>query len=191
MGGRRGPPEGQRPAALQQDGRISRFGTLDASNGGTSSRASLALEAWRAGSRSLSRLTAYAVTSDLDLFSNFTYFLGDLENGDQFGQKDRRTYLGAAGQERRETTLLGHAAELRWGFDLRADWIDNGLLATRERVQLATVREDEIQLVMPAVYGEALFALAPKVRSIVGLRADGYWADVESDRAAHSGRDPG
>jgi hypothetical protein len=36
----------------------------------------------------------YAIDYDLDLFSNFTYFLDDPVNGDQFEQVDKRTVLG-------------------------------------------------------------------------------------------------
>ena len=40
--------------------------------------------------------TAYAFQYKLNLFSNFTYFLNDPVNGDQFEQADQRLVLGGS-----------------------------------------------------------------------------------------------
>ena len=40
------------------------------------------------------RFNAYAIHYRLNLFSNFTYFLDDPVNGDQFNQRDRRLITG-------------------------------------------------------------------------------------------------
>jgi hypothetical protein len=40
------------------------------------------------------RISAYTIRSTLDLYNNFTYFLDDPENGDQFLQRDRRWIFG-------------------------------------------------------------------------------------------------
>ena len=48
------------------------------------------------------RASAYVIDYDLDLFSNFTYFLDDPVQGDQFEQVDDRTVSG--GQQRENWT---------------------------------------------------------------------------------------
>ena len=42
------------------------------------------------------RLNAYAIRSKLNLFSNFTFFLDNPVDGDQFEQSERRTVYGLA-----------------------------------------------------------------------------------------------
>ena len=75
-------------------GIISRFGTLDPTDGGTSSRFSLSGNWAQSSEYGQSKISAYVVRSDLQLFNNFTYFLDNPVNGDQFNQLDRRTLGG-------------------------------------------------------------------------------------------------
>ncbi len=70
------------------------FGTLNPTDGGNSQRYSLQAEWHRQGTNSVSRVVAYGFYYDLDLFSDFTYFLTDPNRGDQFEQKDRRWVAG-------------------------------------------------------------------------------------------------
>ncbi len=63
----------QIPLRAVESGELSRFGHVDASNGGSSHRYSLSLDAWsREDGRGWSA-NAYAIDYGLDLFSNFTY----------------------------------------------------------------------------------------------------------------------
>ena len=69
----------------------------------------------------------------------------------------------------------------------RYDAIDVGLFNTKQRVTLSTVREDEVKEGSVGVYGEVHWT--NWARTTLGLRADAYWTDVASDRAANSGSD--
>ena len=74
---------------------LNRFDALDHTTGGDSQRYSV-LADWRRGDAdSLTQLLIYGSYYDLDLFSNFTYFLDDPLHGDQFEQHDRRLLAGA------------------------------------------------------------------------------------------------
>ena len=86
----------QIPARAIDDGRIGRFGLVDASDGGESSRYSASFE-WQRTQRTTPARGSprYGLKYDLDLFSNFTYFLDDPVNGDQFQQTDHRFVSGA------------------------------------------------------------------------------------------------
>ena len=44
------------------------------------------------------KLNAYAIRSKLNLFSNFTFFLDDPVDGDQFEQAERRTVVRPGGE---------------------------------------------------------------------------------------------
>ena len=70
------------------------FGTLNPTDGGHSQRYSLQGEWHRRGANSQTNITAYGFYYDLDLFSDFTYYLVDPVKGDQFEQQDRRWVAG-------------------------------------------------------------------------------------------------
>jgi hypothetical protein len=73
---------------------ISRLGAIDPSDGGRTQRFSLYSEWSRKGDKSLTEANAYLTYYRLHLFSNFTFFLDDLVNGDQFEQSDQRVVVG-------------------------------------------------------------------------------------------------
>ncbi len=111
------------------------FGSLNPTDGGHSHRYSLQSEWHRKGANSETSLMAYGFYYDLNLFSDFTYYLVDPYKGDQFEQQDRRW---VAGFDLRHTVfgeLLGHRVETTFGMQLRNDWIHNGLFQTEDRVR--------------------------------------------------------
>src|SRR5258706_13148303 len=85
----------QIPLRAADAGRIDRFGAVDPTDGGRSSRYSLSTQWAKSDAGKSTRASAYVIYSKLRLFSNFTYFLNDPGNGDQFGQVDRRPTAGA------------------------------------------------------------------------------------------------
>jgi hypothetical protein len=111
------------------------FGTLNPSDGGHSQRYSLQGEWHRQGDNSESKIMAAVWYYDLDLFSDFTYYLVDYGKGDQFNQQDRRWvgYLDA------HHTVFGtwHGRKIsnNFGAQFRNDWIHNGLYRTANRVR--------------------------------------------------------
>jgi outer membrane receptor protein involved in Fe transport len=177
----------QIPRRAVREGLISDRGSLDKSVGGESSRYSLS--AWgddRLGPGLLSA-NAYAIYYDLDLWSNFTYFLDDPVDGDQFRQSDDRMIYGGSldyGWGHGERSIH------RLGAELRYDDIDGvGLYNTRDRRRLGTVREDDVEQLSVAVYYQNEFLWTDKLRSILGVRGDYYDFDVRSDLDANSGNE--
>lgn len=85
---------GQIPQRAVDQGLISRFGAIDDTEGGQTSRTNALVEHERFLTDS-QKLTSRAFYSqyDFELFSNFTFFLEDPINGDQIRQfEDRKTY---------------------------------------------------------------------------------------------------
>ncbi len=80
----------QVPLRAVESNAIGRFGTIDSTDGGESSRYSLSYALHKLDKNHLFEFNTYAVQSRLDLFSNFTYFLNDPINGDQFNQSEKR-----------------------------------------------------------------------------------------------------
>lgn len=160
-------------------GIVSRFGTLDPSDGGESHRYSLSAEWQRSTTTSATRAVAYGVDSRLDLFSNFTYFLEHPDTGDQFEQADDRTVYGAKVTHRWFARWFGVDAENEVGFQGRFDDIHSiGLFHTENRVRLSTTRLDRVQQASGAVFAQADIPWTGRFQTILGLRGDLYHFDV-------------
>ncbi|MDN3565800.1 TonB-dependent receptor [Paeniroseomonas aquatica] len=177
----------QLPARAVSAGLVDRFGTLDPTDGGRAERYSLSGRWARSGEHGTTRVGAYAIRSTLDLGSNFTYFLDDPENGDQFNQRDRRWILGGELSHTVPWTLAGRAAVTRVGLQLRHDDSRLALVRTVARTPLATVRSDAVQQDSLGVFTDTTWQLADRLRLTGGLRTDWVGGRVRSDTALNSG----
>jgi len=179
----------QIPLRAVEDGTLGRFDLIDDTDGGNARRYSLS-GIWRqTGVESASKLSAYVIRNQLDLFSNFTYFMNDPVNGDQFAQPDRRVTSGLDAVHTLHLHRGEHmASDLSFGARLQNDNIFNGLYDTRARQRLATTREDHIVETSGGVFVESATRWSEALRSVIGVRADRYRFDVRSDLAANSGR---
>ncbi|MGO9325910.1 MAG: TonB-dependent receptor [Terracidiphilus sp.] len=111
------------------------FGTLNPSDGGHSQRYSLQGEWHRQGTDSESKISAYVFYYDLNLFSDFTYYLVDYIKGDQFDQQDRRWEAGFDAHHTIFSKWFGREMSNTFGLQLRNDWINNGLYRSENRVR--------------------------------------------------------
>jgi len=178
----------QIPERAVDEGSLSRFGAIDPSDGGRARRASLSAEWQAARGDRISRVSAFALRNELNLWSNFTYLLDDPENGDQFEQEDRRYVLGLDASHQWSSRLGGRTADTRVGVGARYDDIGNvGLYATRERARLATTRVDAVNETGLFAFAESTYAWTSHFRSTLGLRSDYYFFDVDSDVPVNSG----
>jgi hypothetical protein len=136
----------QIPLRATRNGTLDRYGNLDPTDGGDSSRASLSFDATLGGTSGTTRINLHAITYRLNLFSNFTYFLDDPVNGDQFNQRDGRAVFGGSIVNIRPFTSAGVTTEITTGAQLRGDEIgDLGIRHTVARRYLSTVRDDDVQ----------------------------------------------
>ncbi len=177
----------QVPQRALDAGLIGRYGALDPSDGGNSQRYSLQAEAHWNTADSETQLSAYAFYYDLALSSNFTFFMDDPINGDQFKQKDRRTVEGLRGSHLWRAAAGGVKMENIVGFQLRSDQIDNSLTKSRAQVPISQVRADRIWETSGALYFQNTCFWTPWLRTTAALRADAFHFDVNSDNPANSG----
>ena len=164
---------GQIPARAVEQGLISRFGSVDPDEGGNTARHQLALQyRLHPSENSELRAMAYAGTYRFDLFSNFTLYLRDPDNGDEIEQVDRRTFYGAkvsyrvvhqAGRVTLDTTI---------GADARNDDIHEELWDTLHRQQITAVRSNDVHESFLAAYFNEEITPARWLRLDVGGRAD-------------------
>ena len=172
--------------ALDQ-GVIGRFGSLDPTDGGVSSRFSLSGNFAHSSEYGQSKLSAYIVRSDLQLYNNFTYLLDNPVNGDQFNQLDRRTLGGFDARHAFDWRFGGFETQTRVGMQSRYDDIRVGLFKTEQRTPLSTVREDRVQEGNVGIWMDTTTRWTDWLRSTVGIREDIFAGRVLSDTPENSG----
>ncbi len=168
------------------------FGALNPTDGGNSQRYSLQAEWHRRDANSETKVTAYGFYYDVDLFSDFTYFLTDPVRGDQFEQQDRRWVAGLDARHTIFSQWFGRKVANTFGLQLRNDWIHNGLYQTEDRVRVdkidastgttlpATTEADRFTDTQAGFYVEDRIQWAEKFRSVAALRGDLEYFDVTS-----------
>lgn len=144
---------GQIPERAVESGTISRFGAIDNTEGGQTSRFNIQLGL-------VNKLTGNAVLKsdffvsgyDFNLYSNFTFFLYDSINGDQIRQSESRKIYGGK-TEWKKFLLYTNKMQLTIsaGTGFRYDDINNiGLAATthrevlRKQIRLGNVDETNL-----------------------------------------------
>ena len=180
----------QVPARAIDDGRIDRFGTIDSTDGGDSYRYAGSVEWQRTRNNASTKVSAFGLAYDLNLFSNFTYFLDDPDNGDQFRQADHRFVSGAKVTHRRLGQWGSRPVQNVVGVQVRRDDIGNvGLYHTVARQPLETVREDSVRQTSVGGFAQNETQWTPWLRTLAGVRVDGYRFDVDAGEPANSGTD--
>jgi outer membrane receptor protein involved in Fe transport len=145
---------------------------------------------WSKRDKSAIRLNAFAFYSRLDLWSNFTYFLDDPVNGDQFKQLDRRHTFGGTSEYDWHIEGIGRHSFNTLGLQLRHDYIPRvGLSQTQRRNELRTVREDEVQETSVGLYLKNETQWLEWLRTLFGLRGDYFHFDVDSEAIAQNSGD--
>ena len=134
-----------------------------------------------------SKISAYVVRSDLQLFNNFTYFLDNPVNGDQFNQLDRRTLGGFDARHAFDWRFGGFETQTRVGVQTRYDDIHVGLFKTEQRAVLSTVREDRVQEGNVGFWTDTTTRWTDWLRTTVGIREDIFAGRVLSDTPENSG----
>jgi TonB-dependent Receptor Plug Domain len=167
---------------------ISRFGSLDPTDGGRTGRAALSFDWTRRNDGATTKLLLYGFYYRLNLFSNFTYFLDDQGNGDQFEQVDRRFVSGGELRRTWQRVWGGKAVENTIGVQMRNDYIpDVGLNHTVARQILQVSSDDRVEEFNTGVYANNQVQWTSWLKSEIGLRGDIFAIDVRSDTPANSG----
>ena len=131
---------GQVPQRAIDQGLITRFGAIDDTEGGNTSRSNF----WVNHSKQLNehsriKSKAYMTKYDFELFSNFTFFLEDPVDGDQIRQKEDRTIIGAETLYEHSIHIGDHDSQLRYetGLGFRYDDVNDVQLSrTKNRQEL-------------------------------------------------------
>jgi hypothetical protein len=177
----------QVPQRAIDQGLINRLGTLDPTDGGTSSRFSLSSNWAQSSNYGQTNVSAYVVRTNLRLFNDFTYFLDNPVNGDQFSQLDARTLGGVDARHTFDWRFAALDMQTRVGMQSRYDDIHVGLIKTEQRTWLSTVRDDRVQEGNVGLWTDTTTRWTDWLRTTVGIREDFFAGHVLSDTPENSG----
>ncbi|GMN11531.1 TonB-dependent receptor [Croceitalea sp. MTPC9] len=123
---------GQIPQRAVDQGLISRFGAIDDTEGGETGRTNfLVNHSITLNENQTVKSKAYVSKYDFELYSNFTFFLEDSENGDQISQREQRTIIGAESVfENKHMDLFDTNFEYSAGLGFRYDNVDDNELSS-------------------------------------------------------------
>lgn len=152
---------GQIPERAVEDSTISRFGSIDNTEGGNTQRANLFLKSihsFQNGSTLENQF--YASKYGFSLFSNFTFYLNDPINGDQIHQNEDRQVYGYKSSYSTSGQLFGKNLKTEIGGGIRYDIIkDIALSHTVKRTFLNDVKRGDILQANPSAYWSETLAL--------------------------------
>jgi outer membrane receptor protein involved in Fe transport len=174
---------GQIPERAVSGNLIGRFGSIDPTEGGTTQRQNLSVSYLGSFENASTLLTqVYFSRYRFRLFSNFTFFRDDGENGDGIEQNDNRSIIGV----RSEYSLAHHLgpveATTTFGSGFRADEINVELWHSAERERLENMVSALVVQKNMSLFVQQELRFSPVVRLLLGLRGDYFVYDVEDKR---------
>lgn len=182
----------QIPLRALEQGLIGRFGSLDPSDGGKTARYSLSVEHQQGNAWGTLKAQAYAISSRLDLFSNFSFTNDeqpDNAGASQFEQFEKRRVLGGSLNQTWDATFAGRDMVNTVGLQFRQDRLAPvGLYEAGGGARGDTIQESRVKQASVALYAESTVQWQPWLRSVTGLRHDHVDVDVGSSIAANSGQ---
>jgi len=169
------------PQRAVDSGLIDRFGSIDPTDGGHTYRWSGSGEWQHATGNTLNKIQGYLIGYDLDLISNFTFYLDDPVHGDQQEQVDHRLVSGVKAFQKRQMRWGGHDVQNTFGVQFRNDNVgDVALYHTEARVRLDTRSQAKARVSSLGGYAENQVEWAPWLRTTAAVRLDGSWYNVDS-----------
>jgi outer membrane receptor protein involved in Fe transport len=182
------------PKRAVQEGLITRFGTLDPTDGNFSERESLSGHIAHTGDGWQVSSDAYAIHSLQTLWNDFTHFLNDPVNGDQEQQDETRTTLGGQASVTLHSLVAGIASDTNFGIQGRYDteYVDKRHTRDRQALDYCDVlgvpyvvgpyacNADHVQLGDTGAYVETATHWTGWFRTVLGLREEFYNATDRS-----------
>ena len=163
-----------------------RYGSLDPTSAGHTSRYSLAGE-WHWGAGGVTQqVEAYAIRYGLNLYSNFSGFI-DQVHGDQFRQYDNRVNLGGSWRASVASAYTGVRTLDSFGVQVRHDLVNLELDHTEARRLVEVYRQDQADISSAALWWSNEIVWSPWLRTEAGLRLEGYAFRLASNTAANEG----
>lgn len=166
---------GQIPERAVAAGIISRFGQLDSSEGGRTSRTNLnAIITTSLTDHALLKNQFYYTRYDFSLFSDFTFFLRDPVRGDEIHQIDHRNIIGYNGSYLKDMTLFSLPLTTTLGIGSRMDFTQVALNYSQRRYDFQKVVEGKVHQFNTSAYIDFDLHLTDRWMLNAGSRLDHF-----------------
>ena len=167
---------GQVPDRAVKDGIIPRFGSIDDTEGGNTSRTNVNIKfnkQWKSNWKTTDQL--YYSHYKFNLYSNFTFFLEDQVNGDMIRQKEERDIFGYNTTAEKSYLLGNSKATTTFGGGIRYDNINDIELAKANRITFFnSIQKGDVKELNSSLYINQDIELSDKVNLNAGLRYDHF-----------------
>jgi hypothetical protein len=176
----------QIPYNLVSEGLMSRWDTQDPTDGGNASRYSLSLRWSETNKNDWSRVEAYMIHNDTNLYDNFTYWLANPLTtpsgvGDQTHQYDHRQQYGFKAEHGWKYKFLSTQMETRVGWQNLIDMIHNGNGESFGRLQYDQISDNAIKEYIHGAWTDTTEFWTPWLRTTEGFRLDYVHGSVNSE----------
>jgi outer membrane receptor protein involved in Fe transport len=179
------------PERAIEEGLISRYGSLDPTDGGLAQRTSLTAQLFKPIAGGELHASAYVFGNHLTLWNNFTHFLVDPVHGDQEEQHEDRTVIGGNIDYKHAAPIFGLENEVTIGTATRSDFNDVARFPTEDRMAVPQMDDplgfseaDTVRLSSFSVYAETATHWTDWFRSVFGYRYDTQYG---SDKGTNAG----
>src|ERR1700689_264146 len=179
------------PERAIEEGLISRYGSLNPSDGGMAQRASLTAQLFKPIAEGELHASAFVFGNELTLWNDFTHFLTDPVHGDQEEQHEDRTTIGGNLDYKHAARIFGLQNDVTVGLATRSDFNDVSRLPTEDRIVIAAADDplnfseaDTVRLSSFSAYVESTTHWTDWFRSVLGYRYDTQYG---SDKGTNAG----
>ena len=163
---------GQIPQRLIDSGILSRFGSVDDTEGGSTSRTNFNVGYIKTiDENTFVKSNVFYSKYQFELYSNFTFFLKDPINGDQIRQKENRNIYGLNSEINRKATFNKNNSLFQLGFGFRADETTDTELfhtlnrsTTLDRLKLGDIDQTNIFSYLNAEFEFGKLKINPAIR---------------------------
>ena len=165
----------QIPLRALDSNQMSRWGTINPTDGGDTTRFSLSGRWAQENKTSSTKVEAFAIHTSLGLNNDYTYYLVHPILGDQFRQFDRRILIGGNAYQTFKFNFFDKESELKFGLQSRYDDIRLGLQDEYRRTPYDTARNDKVGEGNVSLLTDYKTRCSPSLRTVVGARWDYFW----------------
>ncbi len=172
---------GQIPVRAISEGLITRFGAIDPSEGGQTDRTNFnAILKTTYDDGSILKNQVYYSYYQLNLFTDFTFFLVDTVHGDGINQRDKgRNIFGYNGTYEMNTDIRGRILKTVLGVSTKVDMGQIALRQQQDRNILDTVSMGNLYEQNVSAYIDETYHFTDKFFVNAGVRADYFYIQYE------------
>jgi outer membrane cobalamin receptor len=167
---------GQIPERAVKDGRITKYGAIDDTEGGNTSRTNASIQYSKKTNNNWEfAQQAYYTNYNFNLFSNFTFFLNDPVDGDMINQKEQRNIYGYWAKVKKQGIILNKKSITTFGAGFRYDNVGTiDLAAAPKRVFKNYVQHGSIKETNAFAYVNETIDVNNKLSVNASLRFDHF-----------------